>query len=310
MRILLAGAAGFIGSNLADRLLADRHTVIGVDNFRTGRRQNVEHLRDHARFTLVEYDVIEPLAVDGSLDWILHFASPASPPKYLAAGIETLRTNAEGTHQLLELARRTGAAFFLASTSEVYGDPLVHPQTEGYWGNVNPIGPRSVYDEGKRFAEAMTVAHRDRHRTPVRIIRIFNTYGPRMDPYDGRVVTNFIRQALSGESLTAYGAGDQTRSFQYVDDLIEAIVRLMSVDYQAPVNLGNPDEYTVLELARLILEITGSASAITFEPLPQDDPRQRKPDISLARRLLDWQPRVPVRDGLARTIRAMREAGW
>ena len=310
VRILLAGAAGFIGSNLADRLLADGHTVIGVDNFVTGRRQNLAHLRDHARFTLVEHDVIEPLVVDGPLDWILHLASPASPPKYLAAGIETLRANAEGTHQLLELARRTGATFFLASTSEIYGDPLVHPQAEDYWGNVNPIGPRSVYDEGKRFAEAMTVAHRDRHGTPVRIIRIFNTYGPRMDPYDGRVVTNLIRQALSGENLTAYGTGEQTRSFQYVDDLIEGIVRLLAVDYQAPVNLGNPDEYTVLQLANLVLELTGSASTITFEPLPKDDPRQRKPDIALARRLLAWEPRVPVRDGLRRTINAMREAGW
>jgi dTDP-glucose 4,6-dehydratase len=310
MRILLAGAAGFIGSNLADRLLTDGNTVIGVDTFVTGRRQNLAHLAGQSRFELVEHDVIEPLEIDGRLDWILHFASRASPPKYLAAGIETLRTNAEGTHQLLELAGRTGAAFFLASTSEVYGDPLVHPQPEGYWGNVNPVGPRSVYDEAKRFAEAMTMAHHGRHGTPIRIVRIFNTYGPRMDPYDGRVVTNFIRQALSGENLTAYGEGDQTRSFQYVDDLVEGIVRLMGVDCQAPVNLGNPDEYTILELARLILELTGSRSTIVFEPLPQDDPRQRRPDIALARRLLDWEPRVPVRDGLQRTIAAMRESGW
>ena len=310
MRILLAGAAGFIGSNLTDRLLADGHTVLGVDNFITGRRQNLAHLGEHPRFELLEHDVVDPLAIHGHLDWILHFASPASPPKYLAAGIETLRTNAEGTHQLLELARRTGAAFFLASTSEVYGDPAVHPQPESYWGNVNPIGPRSVYDEGKRFAEAMTMAHHGRHGTDVRIIRIFNTYGPRMDPWDGRVVTNFIRQALSGEALTAYGRGEQTRSFQYVDDLVEGIVRLMSVPHHTPVNLGNPTEYTVLEFARLVLELTGSRSRVSFEPLPQDDPRQRRPDISLARELLGWEPRVPVREGLQRTVAAMLESGW
>jgi nucleoside-diphosphate-sugar epimerase len=310
LRILLTGAAGFIGSNLATRLLADGHQVLGVDNFVTGRRRNVAHLDGRPHFQLREHDVIEPLDVDGPLDWILHFASPASPPKYLAAGIETLRVNSEGTHQLLELARLKKAAFFLASTSEVYGDPLVHPQTEQYWGNVNPIGPRSVYDEAKRFAEAMTVAHHGRHGTPVRIVRIFNTYGPRMDPYDGRVVTNFIRQALSGENLTAYGHGEQTRSFQYVDDLVDGIVRLITVDYQLPVNLGNPDEYTILQLAHMILELTGSSSTIVFEPLPQDDPRQRRPDISLARRLLGWEPHVPVGDGLARTIEAMRESGW
>ncbi len=310
MRILLAGAAGFIGSNLTDRLLADGHTVVGVDNFVTGRRQNLAHLAGDSRFELLEQDVVEPLDVAGPIDWVMHFASPASPPKYLAAGIETLRTNAEGTHQLLELARRKGASFFLASTSEVYGDPLVHPQPESYWGNVNPVGPRSVYDEGKRFAEAMTLAHHVRHGTPIRIIRIFNTYGLRMDPYDGRVVTNFIRQALSGEDLTAYGHGEQTRSFQYVDDLVEGIVRLLQVDYQAPVNLGNPDEYTILEFASLILELTGGASQVVFEPLPVDDPRQRCPDISLARRLLDWEPRVHVRDGVQRTIKAMRETGW
>ena len=310
MRILLAGVAGFIGSNLADRLLADGHTVIGVDTFITGRRQNIAHLGGHPRFELLEHDVIEPLQIPGPLDWVLHFASPASPPKYLAAGIETLRANAEGTHQLLELARRANAAFFLASTSEVYGDPAVHPQPESYWGNVNPIGPRSVYDEGKRYAEAISVAHRGRHGTDVRIIRIFNTYGPRMDPYDGRVVTNFIRQALSGEPLTAYGRGDQTRSFQYVDDLVEGIVRLMGVPYHEPVNLGNPTEYTVLELAELILGLTASRSRVAFEPLPQDDPRQRRPDISLAKQLLDWEPRVPVREGLGRTIAAMRDAGW
>ena len=310
MRILLTGAAGFLGSNLADRLLADGHSVIGVDNFITGRRQNLGHLAAQPRFEILEHDVIEPLAIDDGLDWILHFASPASPPKYLAAGIETLRTNAEGTYQLLELARRTGAAFFLASTSEVYGDPAVHPQTEVYWGNVNPIGPRSVYDEGKRFAEAMTMAHHARYGTAVRIVRIFNTYGPRMDPHDGRVVTNFIRQALSGEPLTAFGRGEQTRSFQYVDDLVEGVVRLMRVPYQAPVNLGNPDEYTILELAQVILDLTGSTSQVAFEPLPQDDPRQRKPDISLAKHLLGWEPGVPMREGLQRTIDAMRESGW
>lgn len=309
MRILVTGAAGFIGSHLVDRLLAEGHEVIGVDNFSTGRRENLAHLADHPRFTLVEHDVVEPLDVTRSLDWVMHFASPASPPKYLARPVETLRVNSEGTYRLLELARQKGAKFFLASTSEVYGDPQVHPQPESYWGHVNPVGPRAVYDEAKRYAEALTMSYHRAHGLAVRIVRIFNTYGPRMDPKDGRVVTNFIRQALTGEPLTVHGDGSQTRSFCYIDDLIEGIVRLMRVDYSGPVNLGNPEEYTVLELARVIKELTGSSSQIVFEPLPEDDPKQRRPDISLARRLLDWEPRVPMREGLRRMLGYLVEVG-
>ena len=308
-RILLTGAAGFIGSNLSERLLDDGHEVVGVDNFVTGRRENLSSLQGRRGFSFVEADVAEPLPAPTSRpDWILHFASPASPPKYLAAPTETLRVNAEGTRHLLDLARATGARFLLASTSEVYGDPLVHPQPESYWGNVNSVGPRSVYDEAKRYAEAITFAYRRAHNVDTRVIRIFNTYGPRMDPYDGRVVTNFVRQALAGEPLTAYGSGQQTRSFQYVDDLVEGIVRYLDVPHPGPINLGNPDEFTMLELAKLVLELTGSASRIVFEPLPEDDPRQRRPDIGLARQLLGWEPRIALRDGLARTIASMGEA--
>ena len=309
MRILLTGAAGFIGSNLTERLLLDGHEVIGVDNYLTGRRENIARFTEEPRFSFMEADVSAPLtAPTRRLDWILHFASPASPPKYLAAPIETLRVNAEGTRHLLDLARRTGAAFLLASTSEVYGDPLVHPQPESYWGNVNSIGPRSVYDEAKRYGEAITFAYRRTHGVDTRTIRIFNTYGPWMAPYDGRVVTNFIRQALAGEPLTAYGTGQQTRSFQYVDDLVEGIVRYLDVPHAGPINLGSPDEFTMLDLAQLVLELTGSESRIVFEPLPVDDPRQRCPDIGLARRLLNWEPRVPLREGLSRTIASMRSA--
>lgn len=306
MRILLTGAAGFVGSHLAERLLREGHRVLGVDNFSTGRRQNLEPLIPFPGFSFLEADASKPLEVEGAFDWVMHFASPASPPRYLKMPIETLRINAEGTRHLLDLARGRGAAFFLASTSEVYGDPLVHPQPETYWGNVNPIGPRSIYDEAKRYAEALTLAYHRTYGVPVRIIRIFNTYGPRMDPEDGRVVTNFITQALRGEPLTVYGDGSQTRSFQYVDDLIEGAVRLMAVDYPAPVNLGNPEEYTVLELARLVKELTGSSSPVVFEPLPQDDPKQRRPDIALAKRLLGWEPRVPVREGLQRAAEHFR----
>lgn len=302
MRILLTGAAGFIGSHLTDRLLAAGHAVIGVDNTVTGSRENLAHLEDQPDFTYLHHDVTYPLDLDEPLDWVMHFASPASPPKYLALPVETLRVNAEGSYHLLELARAKGAHFFLASTSEVYGDPLVHPQPESYWGNVNPAGPRSVYDEAKRYAEAMTAAYHRTFGLPIRMIRIFNTYGPRMDAYDGRVVTNFINQALAGRPLTVYGEGSQTRSFQYVDDLVTGIVRLMDVPYHGPVNLGNPEEYTVLQLAQLIREMTSSTSEIVFEPLPQDDPKQRRPDITLAQELLGWQPGVPVREGLTRTI--------
>jgi len=307
MRVLLTGAAGFLGSHLAERLLKEGCEVIGVDNLSTGQRRNLDRLVAYPGFRFLQADVTRPLEVEGPLDWVLHFASPASPPRYLKLPIPTLLVNAEGTRHLLDLALKKGARFFLASTSEVYGDPLVHPQPESYWGNVNPVGPRAVYDEGKRYAEALVTAYHAYFGLPVRIVRIFNTYGPYMDPEDGRVVTNFITQALKGEPLTVYGDGSQTRSFCYVDDLVEGIVRLMEVDYAGPVNLGNPEEYTVLELARLVKEITHSPSEIVFKPLPQDDPKQRRPDISLARRLLGWEPRVPVREGLLRTITYFRE---
>ncbi|GIW26060.1 UDP-glucuronic acid decarboxylase family protein [Meiothermus sp.] len=307
MRILVTGAAGFLGSHLAERLLLEGHRVIGVDNFSSGQPRNIELLSKHAEFRFVEADAAEPLAIEGSLDWVMHFASPASPPRYLKMPLQTLRVNGEGTRHLLELALAKGAKFFLASTSEVYGDPLVHPQPETYWGNVNPIGPRAIYDEAKRYAETLTVAYQQAQGVSTRIIRIFNTYGPRMDAEDGRVVTNFINQALRGQPLTIYGDGSQTRSFQYVDDLIEGIRRLMEVEYHLPVNLGNPEEYTMLELAQLIQELVGSKLPLVYQPLPQDDPRQRRPDISRAKALLGWEPRVPVREGLARTIAYFRE---
>jgi dTDP-glucose 4,6-dehydratase len=307
MRVLLTGAAGFLGSHLAERLLKEGCEVIGVDNLSTGQRRNLDRLLAHPGFHFLQADVTRPLEVEGPLDWVLHFASPASPPRYLKLPIATLLVNAEGTRHLLDLALRKGARFFLASTSEVYGDPLVHPQPETYWGNVNPIGPRSIYDEGKRYAEALTTAYHRAYGVPVRIVRIFNSYGPFMDPQDGRVVSNFIVQALKGEPLTVFGDGSQTRSFCYVDDLIEGIRRLMEVDYPYPVNLGNPEEYRVLELAQLVKELTGSSSPITFLPLPEDDPRQRRPDITLARELLSWEPKVPVREGLSRTIAYFKE---
>ena len=307
MRVLLTGAAGFIGSHLCDRLLDEGAEVIGVDNFLTGRRENIAHLRHHPRFCLLERDATAPLDVREPLDWVLHFASPASPPKYLAKPTETLRVNSEGTYHLLELAVRQRARFFLASTSEVYGDPAVHPQVESYWGHVNPIGPRSVYDEAKRYAEAITMSYARSSGLSVRVVRIFNTYGPRMDPEDGRVVTNFIAQALGQRPLTIYGDGGQTRSLQYVDDLVDGIMRLMDVEWTSPVNLGNPEEYTIAELASLVIELTGSSSTIVTAPLPVDDPRRRKPDIAVARRVLGWEPRVPVRQGLVRTIAHYRE---
>jgi nucleoside-diphosphate-sugar epimerase len=306
-RVLLTGAAGFLGSHLADRLLADGYSVLGVDNLCTGRRENIAHLLNHPNFAFLEADCAAPIKVDGPLAWILHFASPASPPRYLAIPVETMRVNAEGAFHLLELAREKGASFFLASTSEIYGDPAVHPQPEAYWGNVNSIGPRSIYDEAKRYAEAMTMAYRRTWGLSTRIIRIFNTYGPRMDPADGRVVTNFINQALNGQALTIYGTGQQTRSFQYVDDLVEGIRRLMETDYFEPVNLGNPEEYTMLELAQLINELTGLQQPFVNEPLPEDDPRQRRPDITRAKAVLGWEPKVAVRDGLSRTIQHFRE---
>jgi nucleoside-diphosphate-sugar epimerase len=306
MRVLITGVAGFIGSHLSERLLGMDHEVVGVDNFVTGSRDNLTGHFQNPRFSFIEQDATLPVEVEGPLDWVMHFACPASPPKYLARPIETLRISAEGTYHLLELATRKKAQFFLASTSEVYGDPEVHPQPEQYWGRVNPIGERSVYDEGKRYAEAMTAAYHRQFGLPTRIIRIFNTYGPRMQPEDGRVVTNFIVRALHREPLVLYGDGSQTRSFQYVDDLIEGIVRLMGTEYFGPVNLGNPDEYTIRRFANVIRELVPGAGPVILGPLPADDPRQRKPDITLAKRLLDWQPRVPLRDGIKATVEYFR----
>lgn len=306
MRILITGAAGFLGSHLCERLLLEGHEVIGVDDFSSGQPRNIALLSQHSRFQFIKADASKPLSVEGSLDWVMHFASPASPPRYLKLPLETLLVNGEGTRHLLDLAVERGARFFLASTSEIYGDPLVHPQPETYWGNVNSIGPRSIYDESKRYAETLTIAYQQAKGVSTRIIRIFNTYGPRMDAEDGRVVTNFIVQALRGQPLTIYGQGSQTRSFQYVDDLIEGIRRLMEVEYHQPVNLGNPEEYTMLQLAELIQELVGSKTPFTYQPLPQDDPRQRCPDIRRAKELLGWEPKVPVREGLARTIAYFR----
>src|SRR4030095_5355580 len=306
MRILLTGAAGFIGSHLTDRLLSEGHEVIGVDNCSTGRLENLAHLKGNPSLRFVQQDVSLPLQIEESLDWVMHFASPASPPKYLVMPIETLRVNSEGSFHLLELARSKNAKFFLASTSEVYGDPLAHPQSESYWGNVNPVGPRSVYDEAKRYAEALTSAYHRKYGLSIRIIRIFNTYGPRMDPEDGRVVTNFINQALHGKSLTVYGDGKQTRSFQYVDDLVEGIWRFMKIEFFGPVNFGNPEEYNILELAQIIREKVGSKSGVEYKPIPQDDPKQRKPDILFAKDLLNWSPTVTLKDGLANTINYFR----
>ncbi|HYT82017.1 MAG TPA: UDP-glucuronic acid decarboxylase family protein [Gemmatimonadales bacterium] len=302
MRILVTGAAGFLGSHLCDRLLAADHEVVGIDNFITGSAPNLAHLEGHARFQLVRQDVTTFITVDGPLDGVLHFASPASPIDYLEYPIPTLKVGALGTHNTLGLAKAKGARFLLASTSEVYGDPLVHPQPESYWGNVNPVGPRGVYDEAKRFAEAMTMAYHRYHGVNTRIVRIFNTYGPRMRPQDGRVVSNFIVQALKGEPLTVYGDGSQTRSFCYVDDLIDGIVRLWEGGTAEPTNIGNPDEFTVWQLAERVRALTGSKSPIVKRPLPTDDPKVRRPDISRARATLGWEPRVPLDAGLRLTI--------
>ncbi len=302
LRILVAGAAGFIGSHLCDRLLEEGHEVLGADNYITGASHNLTHLESHPRFRLIHHDITEPLAVDGPLDVIFNLASPASPKDYLSHPIETLRTGAEGSRHLLDLACRKQARYLLASTSECYGDPQEHPQKETYWGHVNPVGPRSCYDEAKRFAEAITMAYHRQHGLSTRIARIFNTYGPRMQLDDGRIVPNFVRQALRGEPITVYGDGSQTRSFCYVDDLVEGLVRLSRSDEPLPVNLGNPEEMTVLEFARLIRQFAGSRSEIRFEPLPEDDPQRRRPDITRARLLLGWEPRVGLEEGLRRTI--------
>ncbi|MGC8759411.1 MAG: UDP-glucuronic acid decarboxylase family protein [Bryobacteraceae bacterium] len=306
MRILVAGAAGFIGSHLCDALLARGDEVIGVDNFLTGTPRNLRHLTGHPRFRFQEHDVIHPLEVEGPVDAVFNLASPASPRDYLAHPIETLRTGAEGSRNLLELARTKGARYVLASTSECYGDPLEHPQRETYWGNVNPVGPRSCYDESKRFAEALTMAYHRQFGLSTHIARIFNTYGPRMQHDDGRIVPNFILQALRNQPLTVYGDGSQTRSFCYVEDLVEGLILLGASDEHLPVNLGNPEEMTVLDFARLVRRLTGSQSDIIFEPLPEDDPQRRQPDIAKARSVLGWSPRVPLEEGLRRTIEACR----
>jgi dTDP-glucose 4,6-dehydratase len=302
MRILVTGAAGFLGSHLCDRLLALGHRVVGMDNFITGNRSNLDHLKSHPNFQLILHDVANFIEVEGPLEGVLHFASPASPVDYLELPIQTLKVGSLGTHKALGLAKAKRARFLLASTSEVYGDPLVHPQPESYWGNVNPVGPRGVYDEAKRFAEAITMAYHRFHQLDTRIVRIFNTYGPRMRPRDGRVVSNFIVQALKGEPLTLYGDGSQTRSFCYVDDLVEGIVRLFERGGADPTNIGNPNEFTVRQLAQLVLRLTGSRSRIVEHPLPTDDPKVRQPDIHRARETLGWEPKISLEDGLRRTI--------
>jgi len=306
LRVLITGAAGFLGSHLADRFLASGHEVIGIDNFRTGSPDNIAHLMGDRRFLFIEHDVTNYIYVEGPLDGVLHFASPASPIDYLEFPIPTLKVGSLGTHKTLGLAKAKGARYLLASTSEVYGDPQVHPQTEDYWGHVNPIGPRGVYDEAKRFAEAMTMAYHRYHGVDTRIVRIFNTYGPRMRPADGRVVSNFIVQALRGEPLSMYGDGSQTRSFCYVDDEVEGLYRLFQSDHVGPVNIGNPDEFTIRELAETVIELTGSSSSIEEHPLPTDDPKVRRPDITLARELFGWKPIIGLRPGLERTVRYFR----
>jgi dTDP-glucose 4,6-dehydratase len=306
MRLLVTGAAGFLGSHLVDRLLAEGHDVIGMDNFITGSEANLAHLVGNSRFGFIKHDVSTFISVDGPLDGVLHFASPASPVDYLELPIQTLKVGSLGTHNGLGLAKAKGARFFLASTSEVYGDPQVHPQPETYWGHVNPVGPRGVYDEAKRFAEAMTMAYHRYHGIDTRIVRIFNTYGPRMRARDGRVVSNLVVQALRGEPLTIYGDGSQSRSFCYVSDLIDGIYRLFTSRRVDPTNIGNPIEFTVLQLARLVKEMTGSSAEIIHRPLPVDDPKVRQPDISVARRELSWEPAIPLREGLVRTIEYFR----
>ena len=301
-RLLVTGGAGFIGSHLCERFLGEGHEVICVDSLLTGDRDNVAHLFANPRFTFLEQDITNYIYVSGPLDAIMHFASPASPVDYLELPIQTLKVGSLGTHNCLGLAKAKNARILVASTSEVYGDPTVHPQTEEYWGNVNPVGPRGVYDEAKRFQEAMTMAYHTYHGLQTRIIRIFNTYGPRMRLNDGRVLPAFIGQAIRGEDLTVFGKGNQTRSFCYVDDLIEGIYRLLLSNEAEPVNIGNPHEMTILEFAERIREAVGSSSTIDYRPLPVDDPKTRQPDIGKARRILGWEPRVPLEHGLAKTI--------
>ncbi len=303
MRILITGGAGFIGSHLSDRFLKEGHEVVCVDNLITGEAANVAHLQQQPRFQFIQHDISRPLEFPNGLDYVLHFASPASPPDYLKYPIQTMKVGSLGTLNALGIAKAKRAKFLLASTSEVYGDPEVHPQPETYWGHVNPVGPRGVYDEAKRFAEALTMAYHLEHDVDTRIVRIFNTYGPRMRLADGRAIPNFITQALKGQPLTVFGDGHQTRSFCYIDDLVEGIVRLMQTSYHEPVNLGNPDEWTILELAKAILGmVQGTTSRIEFRSLPTDDPKQRRPDITKAVELTRWQPRVSLEQGLSSTI--------
>jgi dTDP-glucose 4,6-dehydratase len=307
-RTLITGGAGFLGSHLCDRFIEEGHSVICMDNLITGDTENIEHLFElgQDRFRFVEYDVTDYLHVNGELDYVLHFASPAAPDDYLQYPIQTMKVGALGTHKALGLAKAKDARLLLASTSEVYGDPLVHPQPEDYWGNVNPIGERGVYDEAKRFAEALTMAYHRYHGVETRIVRIFNTYGPRIRVDDGRALPTFMAQALRGEPLTVYGDGSQTRAFCYVDDLVEGIYRLLMSDVTEPVNLGNPDEITIKEFAEEIIAVTGSDSTITYEPLPADDPQVRQPDITRAREALGWEPEVGRREGLRRTLEYFR----
>jgi dTDP-glucose 4,6-dehydratase len=308
MRVLITGGAGFLGSHLADRFLSEGHEVIAMDNLITGTTDNIAHLAGHPRFMFIKYDVTNYIYVDGPLDAILHFASPASPIDYLELPIQTLKVGALGTHKALGLAKAKGARFLLASTSEVYGDPQVHPQPETYYGHVNPVGPRGVYDEAKRFAEAMTMAYHNYHGLDTRIVRIFNTYGPRMRLRDGRVVPNFIQQALKNEPLTVYGDGSQTRSFQYVSDLVEGVYRLLFSEEVKPVNIGNPGEFTIREFADVVIRLTGSKSPIVYKDLrTRDDPQVRQPDIAKARRVLGWEPLVTLEEGLQQTIPWFRE---
>lgn len=308
MRILITGGAGFLGSHLCDRFLAEGHTVIAMDNLITGSTENISHLAGHERFTFIKHDVTNYIYVDGPLDAILHFASPASPIDYLELPIQTLKVGALGTHKALGLAKEKRARFLLASTSEVYGDPQVHPQPETYYGHVNPVGPRGVYDEAKRFAEAMTMAYHTYHGVETRIVRIFNTYGPRMRLRDGRVVPNFIQQALRHEPLTVYGDGSQTRSFQYVSDLVEGVYRLLHSDEVEPVNIGNPGEFTIREFAEQVIAITDSRSTIVAKDLrTKDDPQVRQPDITKAKRVLGWEPQITLRNGLELTIPWFRD---